>query len=121
MLKTKSIQKGKNNEDGIRICIMRRPGEYSDADFDMWLPALSPSHQLLTDYHAKKVNWDEYLDIFKKEVLKKQTTLIKMICDLSKNNDVTLLCWEKSPEKCHRRLVAEECGRLNKSLEFKIK
>ncbi len=36
------------------------------------------------------------------------------------NEDITLLCKEDTPEKCHRRLLAEECKILIPKLEVRI-
>lgn len=109
-LKTKSIQEKRAKQDGIRICIMRRIKP--EFDFDIWLPALSPSTELLKDYHDKKINWDEYEILFTKEVLETQKEFIEIIGELCKNHTISLLCWEETPEKCHRRLVAERINEL---------
>jgi len=35
--------------------------------------------------------------------------------------DITLLCLEDAPDECHRRLLAEECKKINPKLEVEIK
>lgn len=120
-LYTKSIQKMKSKKDGIRICIMRRPGKFNDQHFDIWMPVLAPSHKLLDNIHKGNINWKQYVKRFEKQVLKKQKKYINFICNWAQKTDITLLCWEKSPKKCHRRLVAEECKKINPKLKVKIK
>lgn len=105
-LYTKSIQAKKIKSDGIRICVMRRPDK--DADFDIWMPHLSPSNKLLDDYQQGKIDWDGYVVRFNREVIKKETKYFKILAELANKKKITILCWEKTPEKCHRRLVAEE-------------
>ncbi|PIS08767.1 hypothetical protein COT75_04770 [Candidatus Beckwithbacteria bacterium CG10_big_fil_rev_8_21_14_0_10_34_10] len=116
---TKSIQFKKEKKDGIRICIMRRPGDFED--FDIWMPVLAPSHKLLNDSHSKKINWLQYKNRFKKEVILNKREYLNVLIDIALKKDVTILCWEKTPVKCHRRLVAEACQKINPQLNTLIK
>lgn len=50
-LYTKSAQLPASEHDGIRICIMRKPG--STVQWDIWMPTLAPSLALLDAYHAQ--------------------------------------------------------------------
>jgi len=118
---TKSIQEKKKKRDEIRICVMRRPGKYNDKDFDIWMPVLAPSHKLLDDIHTKKITWEQYVKRFTKEVLIGQKCFLKILSEIALKHDITVLCWEKSPKKCHRRLVAEECKKINPELKVIIK
>jgi len=116
---TKSVQEPKTKDDGIRICIMRRPGE--ENDWQIWMPTLAPSHQLLTDYHQEKVNWQQFCKKYAKQVFVGQKKFVKLLIHMAKKEDVTILCWEDTPEFCHRRLLAEECIRLAPDLKVTIK
>lgn len=118
-LRTKSIQKPKAKSDGVRICIMRRPD--SNADYDIWMPTLAPSHALLDAYHRAEVNWDQFVARFTKEVLKRNKKYVELLADIASKRDVTMLCWEETPEKCHRRLVAEACKKFMPRLRMKLK
>lgn len=105
MLRTKSIQAPKEPADGLRISIMRKPhGEY-----DMWIPALAPSEALLNAYRENKINWDEYECKFLLEMHNNPdaTKMIQFLINITKFAHVTLLCWEETIEKCHRRLIVE--------------
>lgn len=97
---------------------MRRPGE--DDDWDMWMPKLSPSHELLNKYKYENLSWNEMSRLFKKEVLQKQKFLISWIGKLAMEQTVTLLCWEETPDFCHRKLVAESCKLKNKKIEIDL-
>lgn len=116
---TKSIQAKPSKNDGIRICIMRRPND--DAVYDVLMPVLAPSHELLTDIHTKKIDKAEYNRRFHKEVVLGQRRFIKFLTNISLENDVTILCWEETPEKCHRKLVADACKKLNPDLDVVLR
>ncbi|MCL4387083.1 DUF488 family protein [Patescibacteria group bacterium] len=115
---TKSIQLPREDKDGIRTCVMRRIKP--EFDFDIWIPHLAPSTSLLSDYHMQKVSWEEYEERFKKEVLDNNKDYLEIVLDISKKHAVTLLCWEETPEKCHRRLVAERLKEMNPKLMIQV-
>ncbi len=105
MLYTKSIQAQKESVDGLRISIMRKPR----GDYDMLILALAPSELLLSSYHENKINWDEYereylLEMYNNPDVEK---ILKFIIEAAKFTDITLLCWEETPDQCHRRLLLE--------------
>lgn len=115
---TKSIQTPKENEDGIRICIMRRIKP--EFEFDIWMPTLAPSTELLKEYHEKQIDWTEFEKRFAKEVLETKNNYLEIVSDMAKKQTITLLCWEETPEMCHRRLVAERIQKLNPSLKISL-
>jgi len=67
-------------------------------------PLLAPTKDILDGYKKKIFNWSEYEKRFK-DLLKARNahTLVSSL-ELHK---ACLLCSEPTPEKCHRRLVAE--------------
>ena len=77
---------------------------------------LAPLKFMLND----KLTWDEYNDLYRKEVLAKQKPyeVMKMINHHSQGRDVALLCYEKPGEPCHRHLAAQW---LNENLGLSIK
>ena len=113
MLYTKSIQAQKESTDGVRISIMRKPR----GDYDILIPALAPSQLLLNSYHENKIDWNEYereylLEMHNNLDVKR---ILKFIIDAASFIDITLLCWEETPEKCHRRLIVELINLMSKS------
>src|SRR3989339_1912449 len=105
MLYTKSIQAQKESTDGMRISIMRKPR----GDYDILIPALAPSELLLNSYHENKIDWNEYereylLEMHNNPDVKK---ILRFIINAASFTDITLLCWEETPKKCHRRLILE--------------
>jgi len=115
---TKSVQEPSRPTDGIRICIMRRPGE--EVEWDIWMPHLAPSSGLLNDYHAEKVNWKQFEQRFESEVLIPNNEYLRILVEIAQNRTVTILCWESTPDMCHRRLVAQACKRIAPELEVTI-
>ena len=107
-IQSKSIHAPKDISDGIRVCVMRRIR--STFDFDVWLPALAPSNQLLDACKEGKINWEGYVERFSQEVLEnpQKAPFFQMLRLLSESSVVTLLCHEETDEKCHRRLLIEK-------------
>ena len=68
-------------------------------------PALAPTPELLKEYRDKSIHWPEYekrfLDLMHTRAIE---DLLPKAMFASKT---VLLCSEHTPEKCHRRLVAE--------------
>ena len=117
-LRSKSIQEKREPHDGIRICIMRKPGD--NLDWDIWMPTLAPPLHLHKAYQRGQKNWDEYVPIFNKEVIEKMNHHITFLAKIAKDDTITVLCWEKSPEQCHRRLIVEQVLRIDPTLDVKV-
>ncbi|HMG05298.1 MAG TPA: DUF488 domain-containing protein [Chthoniobacterales bacterium] len=66
--------------------------------------AFAPTKELLDRYRAKQMTWDEYATAYVNLLDMRQIAKHVHIEDLHQN---CLLCSEHSPEKCHRRLLAE--------------
>lgn len=113
-LYTNTINRKMEDAHGIRISVMRFNRFYYD--YDAWFRSLAPSKDLLLGYKEGRITWREYVRIYRKEVLEKQKVVLKGLTDMALRSDVTLLCWESSPEKCHRRLIAEECKKYDTEL-----
>jgi uncharacterized protein YeaO (DUF488 family) len=107
-IKTKSFQEKKKKTDGLRVCVMRRIKP--EFNFDIWIPKLAPTEDLLKNYVIQqKITWVEFKKRFNQIVLNKNIRLIELLIFLSKKQNVTLLCWEKSAARCHRSLILKKC------------
>ena len=109
--------------DGTRICIMRsyNPDKHPDyASVDEHLQDLSPSSSLLSDYR-KGMGWDQYVRRFTAEVLVQHSDMVKDLAERARGEDLTLLCYEREPAYCHRRLVALACRMYEPDLELHIR
>ncbi len=67
-------------------------------------PLLAPTKDILDGYKKKKIDWSEYEKRFK-DLLKARNA--HTLVSSSELHKACLLCSEPTPEKCHRRLVAE--------------
>jgi uncharacterized protein (DUF488 family) len=64
----------------------------------------APTKDLLADYRAKKISWADY-EVAYLNLL--DSRKIKQKVDVESLHQHCLLCSEHTPEKCHRRLLAE--------------
>lgn len=67
-------------------------------------PYLAPTETILTAYKKKTMGWDEYEAQFNSLLRERQPEDRFKAGDL---DQACLLCSEPTPDKCHRRLVAE--------------
>ncbi len=128
MLRTKCITLPKGKDDGLRISIMSRhtlddgvtpdPKIHSSC-FDIWWRDLAPPPRMIGDYYKRGLSWQEFETRFC-EYLRSKTKVLETLIKLARGFNVTILCTEKSPEHCHRRLVAEACRNLVPSLQVVI-
>lgn len=118
-LYTKSVQLPVSPEDGIRVCIMRRPD--ADAQWDIWMPTLSPSHEILTASQQGLISSAEFDAWFEEHVLVGQHEYLDILVEMAAKRTITILCWEIDPDECHRKTVAEECVRIAPTLEVVIR
>ena len=78
-------------------------------------PLLAPTKEILDGYKKKIIDWADYEGRFRKllEDRKAQTLVSSKELNMS-----CLLCSEPTPEKCHRRLVAEYLKAHFKDIEI---
>ena len=67
-------------------------------------PELAPTKEILDPYKKSKSSWDVYEDKFMNLMDKRS---IEKIFNINFFEDSCLLCSEKTPHNCHRRLVVE--------------
>ena len=128
MLYTNSILAEKSLEDGIRISVMSRhtlnDGITPDPkinfnSYDEHLKIFGPPTNLIGDYYKRGLPWEEFESRYLNYIRKQETVpVVKQLAQRSTIEDITLLCVEDSAEKCHRRLLAEECQRYEPDLKI---
>jgi uncharacterized protein (DUF488 family) len=77
--------------------------ELCDIDY-LYMPQFAPTKEILDAYKKKRIDWSDYEYEF--NILIKERN-IEREANLSILNNSCLLCSEETPNKCHRRLVAE--------------
>jgi uncharacterized protein (DUF488 family) len=80
------------------------------------LSSLAPSEEILKDYR-KDHDWGRYVDRFESlmDVRGIPESLDRAFFE---GNDCCLLCSEATPDKCHRRVVAERMARTWSGVEI---
>jgi len=107
MIKTKSIYAPKTRGDGLRILITRYyPRGIKKTHFDKWVRDLAPTKELLKEYKDEKIDWESFQTNFKKQMKDSESkNTIESLAKISNNKNITLLCYEKDDEHCHRHIV----------------
>ncbi len=67
-------------------------------------PELAPTKEILDGYKKKRMTWPQYEELFNRLIAQRQ---IESLVRPEQLQGACLLCSEPTPEKCHRRLVAE--------------
>jgi uncharacterized protein YeaO (DUF488 family) len=127
MIKTRSVASEIQKGDGLRILATRFRGRGLPASkYDVWMPALGPSEQLLKAVMGGAIEWktfakryrDElYLDgpiDDRSETIKNhgQKSTLRLLRALSDKQNVTLLCHcVEDAKECHRFLLAKEIAK----------
>lgn len=84
----------------------------ADSPIDVWNRDLAPSRELLKDYKAGRVSWQQYVARFREE---KEEALPSILEDLRRKagrREVVLVCLEGDEEypRCHTWVILELCG-----------
>lgn len=127
MIKTRSVQSDIGKTDGLRILATRFRGRgMPSSKYDVWMPNLGPSEQLLKAMMGGAIDWktftkryhDElYLDgpiDDRSETIKNhgQKATLRLLKVLGQQQNVTLLCHcVEDARECHRYLLAKEIAK----------
>lgn len=112
------VQLGSPRKDkGLRIGTVRRPPrgvrkeDYARLDyFDTWLPALSPSPDLVKAAlsAADDKAWAAFTRKFKAEMKQPEAAhLIALLAKLSHRTDISVGCYCDDEKRCHRSVLRE--------------
>jgi uncharacterized protein YeaO (DUF488 family) len=118
MLKVSPI-KDIDSTDGIKILVARTyPKFIKHGSFNYWFKELAPSFELLNHYHQ----YHDYVYYRKKFILEMNNIVsqerITFIKNMSKEQNVTLFCYEPDGQFCHRNILLEMIEQ--KYVEFQI-
>ena len=122
MVKTKSVLSPiESKKDGLRILAARFRGRgLPTSRYDIWMPNLGPSEQLLRAVLANKIAWSEFGQRYRKELFEggsidqKNHTIknhgqkftLRLLQKLAQNGNITLLCHcAENEQHCHRHLL----------------
>jgi uncharacterized protein YeaO (DUF488 family) len=124
MIKTRSIQSDARKDDGLRVLATRFRGRGLPASkYDVWMPALGPSEQLLKAMMGGAIDWRTFTKRYhdelymdgpideRSETIKNhgQKSTLRLLRALGARQNVTLLCHcVEDARECHRYLLAKE-------------
>ena len=123
MLKTKSVYSPAAENDGLRILAARFRGRGMSSNlYDVWMPSLGPSEQLLKAVLAGTITWAAFTRDFKKELFLDgaidtrnrtiknhgQKSTLRLIKVMAREGNVTLMCHcDEDAKQCHRHILRE--------------
>jgi uncharacterized protein YeaO (DUF488 family) len=123
MLKTKSVYSKAAEHDGLRILATRFRGRGMSSNlYDVWMPSLGPSEQLLKAVLGGKITWSEFTRDFKKELFLDgavdarnrtiknhgQKSTLRLIKAMAREGNVTLMCHcDEDAKQCHRHILRD--------------
>ena len=125
MLKTKSVWSPiEKNKHGLRLLVTRFRGRgLPTSRYDVWMPSLGPSEELLRKFLGDEIAWTEFRREYKAELYADgpidercktiknhgQKSSLRLIKTLARSRPVTLLCHcAEEQEHCHRHLLQAE-------------
>jgi uncharacterized protein YeaO (DUF488 family) len=102
-------------DEGLRIGTVRRPprgvpkSEFASRNyFDVWLPMLAPSQELMSKGRASRTQaeWDSFLRAYLKEMSAPDTSrLLDVLAALSRTTNFAVGCYCEDESHCHRSML----------------
>ena len=124
MLKTRSVWSPIKKADGLRILATRFRGRgMSTSRYDVWMPSLGPSENLLRSAQAATIDWKTFAKRYRAELVMDgpidarsesiknhgQKFTLRLLKALANKQNVTLMCHcAEDAEQCHRFLLLSE-------------
>jgi uncharacterized protein YeaO (DUF488 family) len=104
--------------EGLRLGTVRRPPrgvrreDYARRDyFDLWLPELAPSAELVAYAHAAPLTaqrWATYARRYRREMGQPAARrLLALLAALSRDADLAVGCYCEDESRCHRSLLRD--------------
>lgn len=85
--------------------------------YDQWWPELAPPLKLIGSYYKRGLSWSSFQDGYREHLTTESAAqAVSKLIDLALDSTVTVNCVEDTPERCHRRLLAEYCLILEPNL-----
>ncbi len=122
-IETKSVWTPAEAKDGLRVLVARYRGRgMPKSRYDLWLPSLGPSEELLAKFLAGEITWTKFSSEYRRELWMDggadernhtvknhgQKGLLRMLKYLAGKQHVTLLCHcDEDAKHCHRHLLRQ--------------
>jgi len=127
VVKTRSVLSPIRPDDGLRILATRFRGRgLPAARYDVWMPSLGPSEQLLKSVLSGRIDWKTFTKRYREELyldgpidarsetIKNhgQKSTLRLLKALGRSQNVTLMCHcDEDTTDCHRFLLLKEIER----------
>jgi uncharacterized protein YeaO (DUF488 family) len=127
MIKTRSVWADRKNDDGLRILATRFRGRGLPTNrYDVWMPSLGPSEQLLRAVLDGTIDWKTFAKRYRAELyldgpiddrsdtIKNhgQKSTLRLLKALAGQQNVTVMCHcDEDATQCHRFLLQKEIER----------
>lgn len=109
-------------EEGLRLGTVRRPprgvpkSEYASRDYyDVWLPLLSPSPELVKEALAAEdeKSWGRFEKQFRREMNQPEPSrLLELLAALSHQTNLSVGCYCDEESRCHRSILRDLLRKL---------
>jgi len=127
MLKTRSVWSAPKKDDGLRILATRFRGRGLPASrYDVWMPSLGPSEQLLKAVQSGSMDWKTFAKRYREELFMDgpiddrsqtiknhgQKSALRLLRALGRSQNVTIMCHcAEDTTRCHRFLLLKAIER----------
>ena len=105
------------SDEGLRIGTVRRPprgvpkNEFASRNYyDVWLPNLAPSEQLLKDGRSAKneTDWRSFIKRYRSEMSRAENSrVIDLLAALSLQENFSVGCYCNDEQRCHRSVLRQ--------------
>ena len=104
-------------DEGVRIGTVRRPprgvpkSEFASRNYyDVWLPNLSPSAELMAlgKAAASPKDWDRFVRLFRGEMNSTDASkVLDLLAVLSRTTNFSIGCYCQDESRCHRSILRD--------------
>lgn len=128
MIKTRSVWSAQRKDDGLRILVTRFRGRgLPTSRYDVWMPSLGPSEQLLKAVLSEDIDWKTFTKRYREELFLDgpiddrsetiknhgQKSTLRLIKALGAKQNVTLMCHcDEDATQCHRFILQKELEKV---------
>lgn len=107
-----------NKGIGLKISIARyNPKWLKEEYINDWFNNLAPSKELLNEYKYKGLSWETYTKRYMNELDMESDQFKTLLNLLNIGKDVTVYCYEKSTDNCHRHILASIIKEMGYEIE----
>lgn len=117
------------------IIVLKHLAQYLNKDFDKAKKSdiervigiilqrdLAPPPKLVGGYYSGEIGWGDFEKKYNNYLQNPEVSReVKNLAEKALSEEITILCVEPTPEKCHRRLLAEECQNKIPALEIIVR